>query len=458
MSEARLRTVYSGSHRKLVLAFDIGTTFSGVSYSILDPGEVPEIKGVTRFPAHEHVRGESKIPTVVYYDQAGNVRAVGAEAVQEGVVSDVALEEGWVKCEWCVAFKFILTITVTSESNRITNNIPPLPPGKTITQVLADFLLYLYKCTQTYIQSAHPNGRDLWSLASSSDNIDYVLSHPNGWEGYQQTQLRDALVLAGLVPADGLSRVSFVTEDYLKDSEYHDDIDHIVRCFDQSTKVRFGSDKQPQYVKFGGTRDNDASCNIRFGQLKLEGSDVASFFEPSISCIVNSVREQVKSDKQRSIKHVILVGGFSSSDWLLGKVDEALRPLGLNVIRPDSHVNKANFVSQLDTKSKDQMKTIDYEVWCYKGTDPDPRWKDTDPGNYMKLCTVQIDTSRLPFTRKPSKASRKELPEQEFWFLRYSCILSFSSGNGLHAQMAWVDSQGIEKRSPANVVYEPNDR
>ena len=34
--------------RKLVLAFDVGTTYSGVSYSILDPGEIPEIHGVTR--------------------------------------------------------------------------------------------------------------------------------------------------------------------------------------------------------------------------------------------------------------------------------------------------------------------------------------------------------------------------------------------------------------------------
>ena len=42
------RQPYHGARRKLVLAFDVGTTYSGISYSILDPGEVPEIKGVTR--------------------------------------------------------------------------------------------------------------------------------------------------------------------------------------------------------------------------------------------------------------------------------------------------------------------------------------------------------------------------------------------------------------------------
>jgi len=43
------RQPYHGPHRKLVLAFDVGTTYSGVSYSILDPGLVPEIQGVTRY-------------------------------------------------------------------------------------------------------------------------------------------------------------------------------------------------------------------------------------------------------------------------------------------------------------------------------------------------------------------------------------------------------------------------
>jgi len=41
------RSPYKGTSRKLVLAFDIGTTYSGVSYAFLDPGVVPEIKGVT---------------------------------------------------------------------------------------------------------------------------------------------------------------------------------------------------------------------------------------------------------------------------------------------------------------------------------------------------------------------------------------------------------------------------
>lgn len=44
-----VRPAYAGDKRALVLAFDIGTTFSGVSYVLLDPGQVPQINSVIRY-------------------------------------------------------------------------------------------------------------------------------------------------------------------------------------------------------------------------------------------------------------------------------------------------------------------------------------------------------------------------------------------------------------------------
>jgi hypothetical protein len=41
------RQPYRGPVRKLVLAFDVGTTYSAISYCILGPGEVPKIEPVT---------------------------------------------------------------------------------------------------------------------------------------------------------------------------------------------------------------------------------------------------------------------------------------------------------------------------------------------------------------------------------------------------------------------------
>jgi hypothetical protein len=84
--------------------------------------------------------------------------------------------------------------------------------NKTVVEVIADFLKYLLKCASTYIQETHANGPDLWNSVKS--HIDFVLSHPNGWEGTQQSEMRKAAVLAGLVSDNlsGHSRLSFVTE------------------------------------------------------------------------------------------------------------------------------------------------------------------------------------------------------------------------------------------------------
>ncbi|KAF9526170.1 hypothetical protein CPB83DRAFT_837537 [Crepidotus variabilis] len=403
------RAPYAGTRRKLVLAFDVGTTFSGISYSILDPGQVPTIKGVTEFPGQEATSAACKVPTIIYYDQQGNVKAVGAEALQDGIY-ERALEDNWVKAEW---FKLHLRSEFNSPKG-VGDNIPPLPRGKTAVDVFADFLSYLFNCTAGYIRNTHRNGEDLWatflsathshSAKTSNDGIHFVLSHPNGWEGKEQAQMREAAAKANLVPNNhmGQERITFVTEGeaslhfavlngllsdirrneavvvvdagggtidvstYQGKDEggaksfgetsvsgcyFHGSVfvtlaakgfiqKHIMTCFDKTTKLRFRSDKEPQYIKFGGTRDNDLHVNVRFGQMKLEGSDVANFFQASIDCVVQAVMDRQKASTQ-AIRHMILVGGFSGSGWLFEKVKAILTKKGMTVIRPENNVVKA---------------------------------------------------------------------------------------------------------------------
>ncbi|KAF9478436.1 hypothetical protein BDN70DRAFT_933388 [Pholiota conissans] len=591
------RSVYTGTQRKLVLAFDVGTTFSGISYSVLDPGQVPEIKGVTRFPAHEQINGASKIPTVIYYDRSGNVKAVGAEAMAEGM-HEQAVDEQWVKAEW---FKLHLRSRIGPGAGKeVAADIPPLPLNKTVVEVISDFLAYLFKCTASYIQDADPNGVSLW--ASLRGQINFVLSHPNGWEGTQQSQMRKAVVLAGLIPdtPNGHARLSFVTEgeaslhfaiqhglpasavnkgegvvivdagggtidissysknisspkqafeeiaipqchfhgsvfvttfaerfllNFLEDSPFVDDLRHIVQCFDKTTKLRFRNADTPQYVKFGSTRDNDANHNIRFGQLKLLGTDIASFFQLSVDCIVDAVLDQ-KENAHKPISHVILVGGFASSDYLLNQIHDVLIAAGLNVHRPDTHVNKAvsdgalsfyldhvvrtriskvtygtlcamqyefsdpdhfrrreNLIMSrsgvklvdgifsrilpkntqvsetkefrsayfTDYESPEAMQedNIKHDIVCYRGNILEPKWKDIDPENYTNLCTINVEPGIIPLKRmvKPNGPGC-------FYRLDYDYILIFGLTE-LKAQVAWKEG-GIEKRSEAKIVYEPD--
>ncbi|KAH6910171.1 hypothetical protein BKA70DRAFT_1399153 [Coprinopsis sp. MPI-PUGE-AT-0042] len=402
------RKAYPGPSRKLLLAFDVGTTFSGISYSIMDPGQIPEVRSVTRYPGPlELVGADCKIPTEIYYDAEGNVKAVGAEASKEGI-DDVAEDEGWTKAKW---FKLHMRHR-GQRSSILFPVIPPLPPNKTAVMVFADYIKYLYECAKAYIQETHANGESLWN--SISGKISYVLTHPNGWEGPQhwQAQMREAIVLAGLIndDSDGRSRVTFVTEgeaslhfcfndnlapdalkngegivivdagggtvdvsaykgagnafqetaipqcyfqgsafvtarahehvrDLLRDTDFEEDTPYIVERFDKSTKLTFKDESLPQYIKFGPFRETDASLGIRHGKLQLPGSATAAFFRPASSCIVEAVKNHV-ANGQHPISHVFLVGGFSASDWLYREVKTALERTGLEVSRPDSHVNK----------------------------------------------------------------------------------------------------------------------
>lgn len=84
-------------------------------------------------------------------------------------------------------------------------------------------------------------------------------------------------------------------------------------------------------------------------------SVIASFFEPSIQCIVNGVMEQQRLStkpvtvsfyvvplsriiKLTGLETVFLVGGFSASDYLFSELEKRLTPRGFSVCRPDPYL------------------------------------------------------------------------------------------------------------------------
>jgi hypothetical protein len=85
-----------------------------------------------------------------------------------------------------------------------------LPQGKSAVDVFADFLKYLNQCARNYITETHIAGKSL--LASGK--VEYILSHPNAWEGPQQALMRNAAVQAGLIKNTGSDRdrISFISE------------------------------------------------------------------------------------------------------------------------------------------------------------------------------------------------------------------------------------------------------
>ncbi|KAG2116943.1 hypothetical protein DEU56DRAFT_931625 [Suillus clintonianus] len=521
------REPYKGSTRKLVLSFDVGTTFSGVSYCMLDPGEVPVIRGVARYPAQEHVGGDSKIPSILYYDLQGDVRAVGAEALQENIIEQ-AENEGWVRLEW---WKLHLRAKHLASSHIREDDIPSLPRGKSAVEVLADFMRYLFQCARTYIQESHLN---FWRSVENS--IEFVLTHPNGWEGQQQQQIRRAVELAGLISSkEEQSHVHLLTEgeaslhfcvtnviasdissktpidvsDCADEEENQSDsqgvvvidagggtidlsaysmklsptsfeeiapaecclqgsvfvtrrahtllqkklsgsnysnseiIEQMTKIFDTTTKLRFRKPDEPSYIRFGTIRDKDPEYDIRSGQLKLAGFDVADLFVPAVEAIIEAFEQQRRA-ASTPINLVWLVGGFATSDWLFAKVQEYFLPLGIRLCRPDAHVNKAvadGAVSfYIDHLVSSRVARATYGIECrgqYDSQNPEhqarKRTITTDvtgvlrvPSMFQSILLKGTQVSELCEFRKPFYITRTSLAKCESYsvdIMRYGGAL-----------------------------------
>ena len=87
-----------------------------------------------------------------------------------------------------------------------------LPRGKSIVDIFSDFMRYLFDSTKEFFTSSEQCAAQRWNSVSGS--IELVLTHPNGWGGRQQSQLRTAAVLANIVSdtPEGRASVHFVTE------------------------------------------------------------------------------------------------------------------------------------------------------------------------------------------------------------------------------------------------------
>ncbi|EPT00710.1 hypothetical protein FOMPIDRAFT_150495 [Fomitopsis schrenkii] len=395
---------YSGSSRKLVIAIDVGTTYSGAAYCILDPGVIPKVWSVTRFPGQEgeNKSRDVKIPSVLYYDQYDNLREVGAEATLEST-KERAYAEEWNYVKWSV-----LCIT-----------LPPIEVDKSTVDILADFLAYIFKHTKDHIIKTNPTGCQILEANSASGPpIDFVLSHPNGWSGPQQSSMRRAAIIAKLVPDDdeGASRIQFVTEgeaslqfciatglgnDIIREDNHvtivdcgggtidvstyrfvdsgpvtveesaipeciiqgstmvnrraeellrnklrssrfatNDDIEAMMSTFESMTKPTFRDPTAISYIRFGGPRDTDERYNIRRGVLSLSGSEMASLFQPSINAIKSAITNQVAGLDPRRTT-ILLVGGFATSPFLQEELQSHVDGKGLRMFSPDGQTSKA---------------------------------------------------------------------------------------------------------------------
>ncbi|KAG8752842.1 hypothetical protein FRC14_006668 [Serendipita sp. 396] len=204
--------VYQGEE-KIIVAIDLGTTHTAVSFAHAYPGSQTGIRMVTRWKGQPEAAGDSKIPTIVISEQ-GEMIAAGAEA-REFVGDDAYEVSRWFKLHLHPGSMKISDEPPAYDSDIGASpamEIPPLPSNITLTKVYSDFMRYVFDGFRTFFQQTTLNGVAIWDRLCSS--IIIVLTIPNGWDSRQQGFLKQTAQEAGIVQSeeDADLRIEFVTE------------------------------------------------------------------------------------------------------------------------------------------------------------------------------------------------------------------------------------------------------
>ncbi|KAJ1303493.1 hypothetical protein OPQ81_011679 [Rhizoctonia solani] len=376
---------------RIMIGIDIGSTYSGVAVAFLQKGVKQTIHRVTQWPgqALEH---QSKIPTLVYYDNHGRAMAFGAEAIAE---EDNADDQGWT-----LAKRFKLHMHPNEMREKYSIKLEPLPNGVTLPQIYTDFMKYLFKHTEPFFKDRIVDGPKIWE--SYKDGIIFVIAHPNGWGIREQEFLRKAAIDGGLVGAgDAKNRVRFVTEaeasvhyclghsnissrlrvglnfgvcdaggstvdttiytvtamkPILKLAEKRDSaciqagglcVDDAVENYLKEVLSRAGIDDDTlkEYIK-EGVRDFELFSKRFYGfgnqhpPRYHDGTQPYSqmVFDHSVKAITRSIDDQIRG---ANVSHILLVGGYGDSPYLQQQLKERYDPLGSHITTANDSTSKA---------------------------------------------------------------------------------------------------------------------
>ncbi|KAJ1303704.1 hypothetical protein OPQ81_008129 [Rhizoctonia solani] len=193
-----------GPH-KIILGVDIGATQSAVAFTYLSPGNAQTLHRVHEWPGQPAHKGQSRIPSLIYYDVNNQPMSFGAEALLPDT-EDKAEDGGW---KLVRHFKFHLHPAEIRERHKF--SLEALPSGISLSQVYTDYMTYLLDHTKAFFCDHILNGSRVWEAYHHDMTV--VLAHPNGWGTREQGFLRQAAINAGFVlSANAHSNIQFVSE------------------------------------------------------------------------------------------------------------------------------------------------------------------------------------------------------------------------------------------------------
>ncbi|KAK9459078.1 uncharacterized protein V1516DRAFT_551577 [Lipomyces oligophaga] len=196
-----VETVQTAKSDQLLIGIDFGTTNTGVAYVHIRRGNSPS-------DIHESIINEwpgngnsvmSKIPSVIYYDEKGEVIAWGKQDPRQGQGrnrGDKFYEAKWFKMR-------LQSAPYLSEES-----LDPLPPGKTAVDVVSDYLTCILGSVTNQLK------RELGIQLAESllPNAQYILTVPAIWDDTGKNSTRIAAIRAGIVHDEDDRQLNFITE------------------------------------------------------------------------------------------------------------------------------------------------------------------------------------------------------------------------------------------------------
>ncbi|KAG8805508.1 hypothetical protein FRC17_005478, partial [Serendipita sp. 399] len=320
---------YSGEE-KIVIAMDIGTTHTGVSFVHCYPGERPKVNLVTRWPGQATASGAAKIPTFVVYE--------GSRWITCGQEADAYLDDD--SCEIIRWFKLHLHGESLKQSDQPPKygshsnfssrlEIPDLPNGLSVERVYVDFMKYLLNQAQKFFEDHISNGEAIWRRLRP--RMEFVLATPNGWDITQQSFLRRAAIAAEWVTTSNAgTSIKFVTEG---EASVH----YVLAYSPSKTWLSVGT--VFAVIDAGGSTVDSTlyRCKALEPDLQLEevcGSEcvqeeVAQTFDNVIAGIAESCQRLIRG---RRVEHILLVGGFGESPYLKKRLSDIFSKQGAQVV------------------------------------------------------------------------------------------------------------------------------
>ncbi|KAM3463486.1 hypothetical protein MY5147_009661 [Beauveria neobassiana] len=382
--------------KRLVVAIDFGTTYSGIAYCFPDLPPDGKLTAIRKWPG-THVQA-AKVPTIVKYDK-----------------------NDWGKYEWGTLLKsaedHIVGIKLLLDpSQKLPWHVPPtdlnatmklLPPFKTPKNVATDFMRSLKAHGMSQIATnLAQDALDLFQVEYVMSGDVIVICDAGGGTligdtvGSIALNRRFKAVLEALIPSDRWQK--------FKDSRA---MVKASQQFENEIKLEFSGDLNEEfYVDLpGADLDDIPEKGLLGNEWKMTGRDVKSIFDPVIADILHLIQHQVQAVQRegKAVRAIFLVGGFGSSEYLRKEVERVHE--GIKVAQPDDA-----WAAIAKSKSR----------------------------NVKVNCVLYADVSKVPLskfskrTRKHSQAlvsKRAGFPSETddhgetYWEVTYDLVICFDS-------------------------------